>query len=63
MAGMSLLFWTRVSYPDQTPEAIMKAIFPQSIDSDFLNFVHLSNGFRMLDGASPPHIGDVVAPA
>ena len=38
----------------------MKAIFPQSIDGDLLNLVHLSNGFRMLDGASPLHVGDVV---
>ena len=28
MAGMSPLLWTRVSYPDQTFKAIMKAIFP-----------------------------------
>jgi len=27
----------------------MKAIFPQSIDGDLLNLVHLSNGFHMLD--------------
>ena len=38
----------------------MKAIFPQSIDGDLLNLVHLSNGFRMLDGTSPLHVGDVV---
>lgn len=38
----------------------MKAIFPQSIDGDLLNLVHLSNGFRMLDGAAPLHVGDVV---
>jgi len=38
----------------------MKAIFPQSIDGDLLNLVHLSNGFRMLDDASPLHVGDVV---
>ena len=33
----------------------MKAVFPQSIDSD-----HCSNGFRGLDGASPLHVDDVV---
>ena len=38
----------------------MKAISPQSIDGDHLNLVHLSNGFRMLDGASPLRVGDVV---
>jgi hypothetical protein len=38
----------------------MKAIFPQSIDGDLLNLVHLSNGFRMVDGASPLHVGDIV---
>ena len=31
----------------------MKAIFPNSIDGDLLNLVHLSNGFRMVDGAPP----------
>ncbi|KAF9648674.1 fatty acid synthase [Thelephora ganbajun] len=41
-------------------QAIMKAIFPQSIDGDLLNLVYLSNGFCMLDGASPLHVGDVV---
>jgi len=38
----------------------MKAIFPQSIDDDLPNLVHLSNGFHMLDDASPLHVGDVV---
>lgn len=37
----------------------MKAIFPTSIDGDLLNLVHLSNGFRMVDGAEPLHAGDV----
>ncbi|KAF9643908.1 hypothetical protein BDM02DRAFT_3219125 [Thelephora ganbajun] len=36
------------------------AISPQSTDGDLLNLVHLSNGFRMSDGASPLHVGDVV---
>jgi len=38
----------------------MKAIFPQPIDGDLLDLVHLSNGFRMLGGASPLHVGDIV---
>ena len=29
----------------------MKAIFPQSIDGDLLKLVHLSNGFRLVNGA------------
>ncbi|KZT01368.1 fatty acid synthase [Laetiporus sulphureus 93-53] len=40
-------------------QAIMKAIFPASIDGDILKLVHLSNGFRMVDGASPLKAGDV----
>lgn len=35
----------------------MKAIFPAPIDADIVNLVHLSNGFRMLDGA-PLRAGD-----
>jgi len=31
----------------------MKATPPQSIDGDRFNLVHLSNGFRVLDGAPP----------
>jgi hypothetical protein len=31
----------------------MKSIFPTSIDGDLLKLVHLSNGFRMLDGTEP----------
>ncbi|KAJ7808682.1 hypothetical protein B0H14DRAFT_3761317 [Mycena olivaceomarginata] len=34
-------------------QAIMKSIFPSSIDGDLLKLVHLSNGFRMVDGAKP----------
>jgi len=45
---------TGVSHPNQTFQAIMKAIFPQSINGDLLNLVHLSSGFRMLDSVSPP---------
>ncbi|KAI0649410.1 fatty acid synthase [Trametes meyenii] len=40
-------------------QAIMKAIFPASIDGDLLKLVHLSNGFRLLDGAKPLKAGDV----
>lgn len=36
----------------------MKAIFPDAIDGDLLKLVHLSNGFRMVDGASPLAVGD-----
>jgi len=41
-------------------KSIIKAIFPKSIDGDLLKLVHLSNGFRMLDGAEPLKQGDVV---
>ena len=37
----------------------MKAIFPAEIDGDLLKLVHLSNGFRLLDGAEPIRAGDV----
>jgi hypothetical protein len=40
-------------------QAIMKAIYHKSIDGDLLKLVHLSNGFRMVDGAAPPKVGDV----
>ena len=40
-------------------QAIMKSIFPSSIDGDLLKLVHLSNGFRMVDGAAPLRAGDV----
>ncbi|KAN0126215.1 hypothetical protein V8E53_000669 [Lactarius tabidus] len=33
-------------------EAIMKAIFPATIDSDLLKLVHLSNGFKVVPGAN-----------
>jgi fatty acid synthase subunit beta len=36
----------------------MKAIFPSDIDGDLLNLVHLSNGFRMMDGVAPLLAGD-----
>lgn len=37
----------------------MKSIFPSAIDGDLLKLVHLSNGFRMVDGAKPLAVGDV----
>lgn len=37
----------------------MKAIFPASIDGDLLRLVHLTNGFRLIKGASPLKAGDV----
>lgn len=37
----------------------MKAIFPSSIDGDLLKLVHLTNGFRMVNGAKPLQAGDV----
>jgi fatty acid synthase subunit alpha len=40
-------------------QAIMKAIFPKEIDGDLLKLVHLSNGFRMVEGATPLKAGDV----
>lgn len=40
-------------------QAIMRAIFPKSVDGDLLKLVHLSNGFRMVEGATPLHAGDV----
>ncbi|KAI0350257.1 hypothetical protein OH77DRAFT_1499100 [Trametes cingulata] len=40
-------------------QTIMKAIFPAPIDGDLLKLVHLSNGFRLLEGAKPLKAGDV----
>ncbi|KAH9945014.1 fatty acid synthase [Epithele typhae] len=40
-------------------QAIMKAIFPTPVDGDLLKLVHLSNGFRLLDGAKSLKAGDV----
>ena len=39
---------------------VIRKQFPRSIDGDLLNLIHLSNGYRMLDGPSPLHIGDIV---
>jgi fatty acid synthase subunit beta, fungi type len=41
-------------------KAITKPIFPRVINGDLLRLVHLSNGFRMLPGASPLKKGDVL---
>ncbi|KAG8770032.1 3-oxoacyl-[acyl-carrier-protein] synthase, partial [Ceratobasidium sp. 428] len=40
-------------------QAIMRSIFPKSVDGDLLKLVHLSNGFKMVEGASPLLVGDV----
>lgn len=40
-------------------QAIMKSVFPASIDGDLLKLVHLSNGFRLLPGATPLKAGEV----
>ncbi|ODV81559.1 S-acyl fatty acid synthase thioesterase [Suhomyces tanzawaensis NRRL Y-17324] len=41
-------------------KAIIKAIFPKSIDGDLLKLVHLSNGYKMVPGASPLKQGEVI---
>ena len=41
-------------------KAVMKAVFPKSVDGDLLKLLHLSNGFRMLPGSRPLQTGDVV---
>ncbi|KAK3715893.1 beta subunit of fatty acid synthetase [Vermiconidia calcicola] len=41
-------------------KAITKPIFPRKIDGDLLKLVHLSNGFRMLPGATAIKKGDVL---
>ncbi|KAF8656258.1 hypothetical protein AX16_002694 [Volvariella volvacea WC 439] len=40
-------------------QAIMKSIFPAAIDGDLLKLVHLSNGFRLVEGAKPLRAGEV----
>ncbi|KAJ1936454.1 fatty acid synthase alpha subunit Lsd1, partial [Linderina pennispora] len=37
-----------------------KTILPKIVDGDVLNLVHMSNGFRMVDGAEPLKAGDIV---
>lgn len=41
-------------------KAITKPIFPRTIDGDLLKLVHLSNGFKMVPGAQPLKVGDVI---
>ncbi|ABN68335.2 Fatty acid synthase subunit beta Includes: 3-hydroxypalmitoyl-[acyl-carrier-protein] dehydratase; Enoyl-[acyl-carrier-protein] reductase [NADH]; [Acyl-carrier-protein] acetyltransferase; [Acyl-carrier-protein] malonyltransferase; S-acyl fatty acid synthas [Scheffersomyces stipitis CBS 6054] len=41
--------------------AIIKAIFPESVDGDLLKLVHLSNGYKMIPGAAPLKKDDVVS--
>lgn len=40
----------------------MKSIFPATIDGDLLRLVHLSNSFRMVEGAKPLQVGDICRP-
>jgi hypothetical protein len=42
----------------------MKSIFPAAIasDGDLLKLVHLSNSFRMVEGATPLYVGDICRP-
>jgi len=37
----------------------MKFIFPSAINGNLLKLVHLSNGFRMVEGAGPLQVGEV----
>ncbi|OLY80881.1 Fatty acid synthase subunit alpha [Smittium mucronatum] len=39
---------------------ICEAMLPKFINGDLLNLVHLSNGFKMVEGARPLQSGDVV---
>lgn len=41
-------------------KAIIKAIFPKTIDGDLLRLVHMSNGYRLLDNSELLKVGDVV---
>jgi fatty acid synthase subunit beta len=41
-------------------KAITMPIFPRTIDGDLLKLVHLSNGFKMIPGAQPLKVGDVL---
>ena len=40
--------------------AIIKAIFPKTVDGDLLKLVHLLNGYKMIPGATPLKVGDRV---
>ncbi|KAF7512381.1 hypothetical protein GJ744_001949 [Endocarpon pusillum] len=41
-------------------EAMMKAIFPKTIDGEFLKLVHLSNKFQLINGAAPLSSSDQI---
>lgn len=41
-------------------KAIIKAIFPKTVDGDLLKLVHLSNGYRLIPGAGHLKTNDVV---
>lgn len=40
---------------------IVKAIFPNAVDGDLLKLVHMSNGYRMIPGATPLKEGDTIS--
>lgn len=40
---------------------IIKAIFPETVDGDLLKLVHLSNGYKMIPGATPLTEGDLIS--
>ncbi|CDK24222.1 unnamed protein product [Kuraishia capsulata CBS 1993] len=42
-------------------KAIMKSIFPKTVDGDILRLVHLSNSYKMFPNAAPLKKGDVVS--
>ncbi|KAI5956395.1 FAS1 [Candida jiufengensis] len=42
-------------------QAIIKAIFPKTVDGDLLKLVHLSNGYKMIPGAAPLKKDDIVS--
>ena len=42
-------------------KALMKPLFAKEIDCDILKLVHLSNGFKMMDGSSPIQEGDLLS--
>lgn len=42
-------------------KAIMKAIFPESVDGDILKLVHLSNAYSILPNVTPLKVGDKVS--
>ncbi|CCD27159.1 tetrafunctional fatty acid synthase subunit FAS1 NDAI_0J02670 [Naumovozyma dairenensis CBS 421] len=41
--------------------AIIKAIFPNTVDGDLLKLVHMSNGYKMISGAKPLQEGDLIS--